>query len=110
MYADLEDIPQTQAAAKSANTGQQPIKNPQKHQSTDNARITDIMQDREGGSFKKVPINTPAADPNPPQRPMDEKLVKDDACTKETSNTETGDETDNLLARKGEVGLIPSCE
>ena len=68
------------------------------------------MQEREGGSFKKVPINTPAADPNPPQRPMDEKLVKDDAGTKETNNTETGDETDNLLARKGDGGLIRSCE
>ena len=63
------------------------------------------MQEREGGSFKKIPINTPAADPNPPQRPMDEKPVKDDAGTKETNNTETGDETDNLLARKGDGGV-----
>ena len=63
------------------------------------------MQEREGGSFKKVPINTSAADLNPLQRPMDEKPVKDDAGTKETNNTETGDETDNLLARKGDGGV-----
>ena len=94
MYADLAEFQPVQAATQSAGA-------PKKSQSTDYASITDIMQEREGGSFKKVPINTPAADPDPPQRPKDEKPVKEDA-EKEKNSTETGDEKDNLLARKGD--------